>query len=90
MKLSNFSDQVSASDIKIEGLPFEATSDEVGGSVMARYLTTVGQHFSANIGSGQDFVRILSSDTGNWAFIQHSDLNNASASIALTFSYRIA
>jgi len=84
-QLSSFSDRSSSAAITISGLPFgSGSASSTAGVVLGRYNDAGDGPIVANIGNSASIMNLYGmSDGGNWAAINHSNLNNAAATFLI-------
>jgi hypothetical protein len=91
-QLSSFSDRSSSAAITISGLPFgSGSASSTAGVVLGRYNDAGDGPIVANIGNSASIMNLYGmSDGGNWAGINHSNLNNAAATFLINITYSVS
>ena len=91
-QLSSFSDRSSSAAITISGLPFgSGSASSTAGVVLGRYNDAGDGPIVANIGNSASIMNLYGmSDGGNWAAINHSNLNNAAATFLINITYSVS
>jgi len=92
LNVHTISDRTSTNNFAITGLPYTSSSNNRAiGAVMHRYIDDTAEDVTAWVEANVSSLKFyLSSQSGNWAQLRHTDFMSASAQIYMTISYQAA
>ena len=88
--ISAFTDRTSSSNLDISGLPFaSASNNKTSQSIMCRFINAGGDSVAAYIANSVSKIQFYGISQGaGYARVNHNELNNSSANLFITCTYR--
>jgi len=90
--ISAFTDRTSSANLDISGLPYASASDnKTSQSIMCRFINAGGDSVAAYIANSVSKIQFYGISQGaGYAKVNHNELNNSTANLFITCTYRAA
>ncbi len=88
--ISSFTDRTSTANLDISGLPFaSASNNKTSQSIMCRFINAGGDSVAAYIANSVSKIQFYGISQGaGYARVNHNELNNSTANLFITATYR--